>query len=89
LVWTIEFEPSALKELKALGSQPRARILRTLQHQIAVRDDPRTAGSPLVGEWTGYWRFRVGDYRVIAKVLDEVLLISVVRVAHRREVYRG
>ena len=54
----------------------------------APDDDPRTLGSALVGEHAGYWRWRIGEYRVVARIEDARVLILVVRVAHRREVYR-
>ncbi len=89
MAWTIEFEPTALKELHKLGLEPKRRIARTLEQRIATLDDPRSLGTALVGEWSGYWRYRIGDYRVIARIEDERVVILVVRVAHRREVYRG
>ena len=85
--WRIEFDPAALKELKKLGKAPAARIIKTLETRIATLDDPRDLGKPLVGDWSGYWRWRMGDYRVIAKIVDDRVVILVVRVAHRREVY--
>ncbi len=85
--WQIEFEPAARKELKKLGNVSAARIIKTLEERIATLDDPRDLGKPLVGDWSGYWRWRMGDYRVIAKIVDKRIVILVVRVAHRREVY--
>ena len=78
--WTIEFAPEALKELNKLGAEPARRI--------ATLNDPRSVGTAL-GESSGYWRYRIGDYRVIARIEEGLVLISVIRVAHRREVYRG
>ncbi|MCD2323488.1 type II toxin-antitoxin system RelE/ParE family toxin [Sphingomonas sp. IC-56] len=74
MAWAIEFVPEAANELKKLGRGEAARIIRTLEERIAVLDDPRSLGAPLVGEHAGYWRWRIGDYRV--------------RVGRRREVYR-
>lgn len=88
MAWTIEFAPDAAKELKKLGRSEAARIIHTLEKRIAAQDDPRTLGGPLTGEHAGYWRWRIGDYRVIARIEDERVLILVVRVGHRREVYR-
>jgi len=88
LAWEIEFHPQAAKELGKLDRTAVARIIRTLEQRIATLDDPRTLGSALVGEHAGYWRWRIGDYRVIARIEDERITILVVRVAHRREVYR-
>jgi mRNA interferase RelE/StbE len=86
--WLIEFHPDAAKELKKLGREAAARIVRTLETRIAPLDDPRTLGAPLKGGHEGYWRWRIGDYRVIARIEDEKITILVVRVAHRREAYR-
>ena len=88
MAWTIEFLPQAAKELKKLGRAEAARIITVLEQRIAPLDDPRELGAPLKGEHDGYWRWRVGDYRIIARIEDERVLILVVRVAHRRQVYR-
>ena len=85
--WQIEFEPAAAKELKKLGREPARRIVDMLEKRVATLDDPRGLGKTLLGEWSGYWRWRVGDYRLIAKIENERVVIVVVRVAHRREVY--
>jgi mRNA interferase RelE/StbE len=88
LAWKIEFLPEAAKELKKLDRSAAARIIKTLEQRIAVLDDPRSLGSALVGDHAGYWRWRVGDYRLVARIENERVVILVVRVAHRREVYR-
>lgn len=88
MAWTIEFVPAARKELKKLGRAEAARIIGTLETRIATPGDPRELGSALGGEFGGLWRWRIGDYRVVARIEDERITILVVRVAHRREVYR-
>jgi mRNA interferase RelE/StbE len=88
LTWRIEFVPQAAKELRKLGRAEAARIIEVLEQRIAPLDDPGELGAPLKGEHDGFWRWRVGDYRIIARIEDERVLILVVRVAHRREVYR-
>lgn len=88
MAWTIEFLPDAVKELKKLDRSVAWRIITTLEERIATLDDPRTLGSALTGDHAGYWRWRVGDYRVVARIEDERVVIIVVRVAHRRQVYR-
>jgi len=88
LVWRIEFLPEAAKELKKLDRTAAARIIKTLEERIAPMDDPRTLGSALTGDHAGLWRWRIGDYRVIARIEDQRITLLVIRVAHRRGVYR-
>jgi mRNA interferase RelE/StbE len=88
LAWAVEFHPDAAKELKKLDRAVAARLVKTLETRIAPLDDPRSVGAPLKGEHEGYWRWRIGDYRVVARIEDERITILVIRVAHRREVYR-
>ena len=88
MVWRIEFHPDAAKELGRLDRTAAARIVRTLETRIATQDDPRTLGAALRGEHSGYWRWRIGDYRVVARIEDERITLLIVRVGHRREVYR-
>lgn len=64
------------------------RMIRTLEERVAPLGDPRTIGSAVVGEHAGFWRWRIGDYRVVARIEDARVTVLVVRVAHRREVYR-
>lgn len=87
-MWTIEFLPEAAKELRSLDRQVAARIVRTLEERIAPLEHPRSLGAALAGEHAGYWRWRIGDYRVVARIEDARVVILVVRVAHRRKVYR-
>ena len=88
MAWRIEFLPAAEKELAKLGRPEAKRITQTLKTRIAPLDDPRKLGTALAGELGGLWRWRIGDYRVVARIEDERITILVVRVAHRREVYR-
>lgn len=86
--WRIEFHPAAARELQRLDRSAAARIVRTLETRIATLDDPRRLGAALKGEDSGYWRWRIGDYRVVARIEDARITILVVRPGHRREVYR-
>ena len=88
MAWRIELLPAAEKELAKLGRAEAKRITQTLKSLRAQRNDPRELGTALAGELSGLWRWRIGDYRVIARIEDERITILVVRVAHRREVYR-
>lgn len=88
MAWTIEFAPGVEKELKKIGKAEARRILDYLRDRVATSDDPRQLGKPLRGELTEYWRYRVGDYRVICELRDGALVVLVVRVGHRKDVYR-
>lgn len=88
MAWQVEFLPNAANELRKLDRTAAARIVRTLEQRIVPLDDPRALGSTLAGDHAAYWRWRIGDYRVIARIEDERITIMVIRVPHRRAVYR-
>ncbi|MEK7742973.1 MAG: type II toxin-antitoxin system RelE/ParE family toxin [Elusimicrobiota bacterium] len=89
MAWRIEFDPSAALELGKLDPQSSRRILKFLFERIAPSGDPRRLGSALKGSRLGeFWKYRVGDYRIIARIEDRLPLILVLRVGNRREVYR-
>lgn len=89
LAWRVEFEDAALKELAKLDKPVARRILAFLRERVAVLDDPRSVGEALKGSSLGdFWKYRVGDYRVIAHIEDGALRILVLKVGNRREVYR-
>lgn len=89
MAWTIELLEGAEKELAKLDRPVAGRIRIFLHERLAVRDDPRSLGKALTGSTLGeFWQYRVGDYRIIARIENAVLRILVVRVGHRREVYK-
>lgn len=89
LAWQIEFEDAALKELAKLDKPVAKRILAFLRERVAVLDDPRSIGEALKGSKLGeFWKYRVGDYRIITNIEDGVMRILVLKVGNRREVYR-
>lgn len=89
MAWRIEFEDAALKELAKLDKQVARRILIFLRERVAVLDDPRSVGEALKGSKLGeFWKYRVGDYRIITNIEDGVMRILVLKVGNRREVYR-
>jgi mRNA interferase RelE/StbE len=89
MAWAIEFERAAERELDKLGHDAAARILRFLHDRVARLDDPRALGEALKGARLGsFWKYRVGDYRIIAHIDDSAVRIVVVRLGNRREVYR-
>jgi mRNA interferase RelE/StbE len=89
MAWRIEFERAAARELNKLDPQSSERVLRFLRDRIAALKDPRSIGQALKGDRFGeFWRYRVSDYRVIARIEDAEARILVLRIGHRRQVYR-
>ena len=89
MAWQIEFDPAAVKELARLDKQVAHRIVAFLRERIATADDPRTLGEALRGAELGsFWKYRLGDHRVIAEIVERRVVIIVVRIGHRREVCR-
>ncbi|KQN92423.1 hypothetical protein ASE95_06720 [Sphingomonas sp. Leaf231] len=74
--------------MTALGPQVATQIVRALEERIAASDDPRSRGAMLAGEHEGYRQWRIGDHRVVGRIEEERVTVLIVRMAHRREVYR-
>ncbi|EAW9895714.1 type II toxin-antitoxin system RelE/ParE family toxin [Salmonella enterica] len=87
MVWTISYSDRALKSLRKMDKQNARRIVDFMDLRIAVAADPRKSGRPLKGELGEFWRYRVGDYRILCEIRDDELIILVVTIGHRREVY--
>ncbi len=89
MTWKIEFLPEAEKDLKTIDRSVVRRILRFLYDRIRPLKNPRKIGEALKGpDHRKYWKYRVGDYRIICQIRDREIIILVVRVGHRKEIYR-
>lgn len=89
MTWTIELDPAVEKDLNKLDSQQAKRILRFLFERVAHLEDPRSIGEALKGSrFNTLWKYRVGDYRIISSIEDNVAQILVVKIGDRKEVYR-
>ena len=89
MAWRIELTDSAAKQLRTLDPQIARRVLTFLRDRVAPLDDPRSIGEALRGKELGeFWKYRVGDWRIITDLDDGVMLITVIRLGNRREVYR-
>lgn len=87
--WTIEFAESAARQLRKLDRPVARRIVAFLRERVSTAADPRSLGEALKGDELGrFWKYRVGDYRVIAEIRDHEIRIVVVRLGHRSAVYR-
>ena len=90
MAWRIELTASATKQLEKLDRQDARRIVAFLRERLATHEDPRTLGKALTGPTLGtYWRYRVGDWRLICDIEDSVLRILVLELGNRRDVYRS
>ncbi|MBF0785097.1 type II toxin-antitoxin system RelE/ParE family toxin [Muribacter muris] len=86
MAWEIKFLPGAVKEFQKLDKSTSARILAYLR-DVAKLDDPTVRGKGLTGNLAGYWRYRIGDYRVITQIQNGELIITVIKINHRSKVY--
>ena len=89
MAWIIKYTESSSKQLKKLDKQTALRVLDYMDERVAVLDDPRALGKNLKGPKMGeYWRYRVGDIRVICNIVDGQMMVLVIEIGNRREVYR-
>lgn len=89
MAWRIELDPSVEKDLKRIGPEGARRILKFLRERIAPLDNPRGIGEALHGAELGqFWKYRNGNYRIIVSIQDQIITIRVIRIGHRRDVYR-
>jgi len=89
MAWKIELSAQVDRDLAKLGPQQSKRILKFLHERVAPLDNPRSLGQALQGSKLGeFWKYRVGDYRLICRIEGARLLILVLRVGHRKEIYR-
>lgn len=85
--WTVEYAPGAVKDLNKLSRSLRAEVFGYMQERIALAHDPRQFGKSLRHAKYRLWRYRVRDFRVICELKDSTLVVLVVGVGHRRDVY--
>jgi mRNA interferase RelE/StbE len=88
LVWTVEISDFAERQLKKTAKQTQRRILDYLYDRIEGCKNPRHFGEPLKGNKSGYWRYRIGDYRVIVEIQDSKCVVLAIAIGHRKNIYR-
>lgn len=88
MAWQIELSAGAEKALSKMDRQNAKRITSFLRERVGMSDDPRATGKSLTGPLSGYWRYRVGDYRILCEIQDARILVFVLSVGHRGDVYR-
>ena len=88
MTWTVELDDRAVKDLDRLERESRRRILRFLRERIATDESPKRLGRPLTGPKLGLWRYRVGDYRIVCRIESDRVVVLVVAIGHRKNIYR-
>ena len=87
MTWKVEFDNRSRKELRKLDPETQKRLLHWISENLAGEINPRDYGTSLKGRFRGLWRYRVGDYRIVCQIKDEDILILILRIAHRKDVY--
>jgi mRNA interferase RelE/StbE len=88
LGWTIDLTREARRDIQKLDRTVAKRITDFLAFRIAPADDPRQVGKAMSGPLAGYWRYRVGDHRIICDIQDKRVTVLVITIGHRKDVYR-
>lgn len=86
-VYTVNYTPAAYKALKKIDKPTRNMILSWIEKNLVDCVNPRQHGKPLTANRTGQWRYRIGDYRLIAEIQDDKIIILILSIGHRREIY--
>ena len=89
MAWTISYTDTARKQLSKLDRPVAKRLLDFMDERVAAQADPRSTGAALTGPLLGaYWRYRVGDYRILCDIQDGALSVLVIEIGNRKDVYR-
>ena len=87
MIWTIKIDSRTAKSLKSLDKPSKKRIEQFIE-QLTTTENPRKTGKSLQGKLKGLWRYRVGDYRLICQIKDNELIILVLDIGHRKNIYK-
>jgi len=88
MIYELKYEARAVKQIKMLDPATRKLIKSWIEKNLLNTDNPRQHGKGLTGSLSQYWRYRVGDYRILAEINDAEIIIIIVEVGHRRDIYR-
>ena len=86
-MYSVVYADKAVKELQKMDRHIAAMLLGWIEKNLVGSENPRLHGKALDSDFKGYWRYRVGDYRLIANIQDELLTIEIIKAGHRREIY--
>jgi mRNA interferase RelE/StbE len=85
--WSIRFSPEFEKEWDKTDPSVQKKVIHFFDERLKTTEDPKSFAKPLSGNMKHFWRFRIGDYRVICHLKEKEKIIYLLRIAHRREVY--
>jgi mRNA interferase RelE/StbE len=88
LAWTVKLSDDAKRDLQKLDKPLQKRITSFLLDRLQTTDNPRLTGKALQGKFSGLWRYRVGDFRLLCRIEDNELIILVIEIGHRKEIYK-
>jgi mRNA interferase RelE/StbE len=88
MIYSVEFSPKALKSLKKMNRRISANLLAWIKKNLDGCQNPRAHGKALAADLSGLWRYRIGDYRIIAEILDNTITIVVLEIGHRSVIYK-
>lgn len=86
-MYDLIYDKKYLKSLRKLDIQAQKIITNWVENNLLNCEDPRFSGKPLTGNFKGVWRYRIGSYRLLAKIYDDKLIIFAIDVGHRRDIY--
>ncbi|MDL2252650.1 type II toxin-antitoxin system RelE/ParE family toxin [Ruminococcaceae bacterium OttesenSCG-928-I18] len=87
-MYAVDYSPVAAKQLAKMDRQTAALVYGWIEKHLVDCENPRAFGKALVGDMKGFWRYRVGDYRLLARIHDDALVILFVNIGHRKEIYK-
>lgn len=87
-IYKVTFESSAQKTLKKMDRYQAQIILAWIKKNLVGTENPRLHGKGLVANHSGEWRYRIGDYRLIADINDDTITILILEIGHRKDIYK-
>lgn len=88
MAWTVKLSDNAKRDLRKLDKPVQKKIVSFLLERLENTDNPRATGKALHGNLSGLWRYRVGDFRLLCRIEDNELLVLVIEIGHRKEIYK-
>jgi len=86
--WIVRILPQAVKSLKNIDKSNQKRLLNFINNDLPALENPRQIGKALQGNLQGMWRYRVGDFRLLCRIFDSEVIITVVEIGHRSKIYK-